>query len=105
MNGQPGQLAQFRGEGLSFRGLRADFAGEMYGVAHNDSRHPKSPAEPGQRAQILTPIVSPLERENRLRRQPQLVRHSHTDATIADIEAEIARMGYSFQLMSSWLLA
>jgi hypothetical protein len=36
--------------------------------------------------------VPPLQRQHRLRRQPQLVRHSHPDAAIADVEAEIAGM-------------
>jgi hypothetical protein len=50
-------------------------------------------------------IVPPLQRQNRLRRQPQFVRHGHPDAAVADIEAEIARMRNSFQLLNSWLLA
>jgi hypothetical protein len=45
--------------------------------------------------------MPPLQSENWLRRQPQFVRHSHADAAIADIEAEIAGMGYSFQLFNS----
>jgi hypothetical protein len=39
-------------------------------------------------------IVPPLQRQHRLRGQAQLVRHSHADAAVADIETEIAN---SFQ--------
>jgi hypothetical protein len=41
--------------------------------------------------------VLPLQRQNRLRRQAQLVRDSHADAAIADVEAEITN---SFQRMA-----
>jgi hypothetical protein len=44
--------------------------------------------------------VAPLQRHHRLRRQPQLVRHSYPNAAIADVEGEITRMGNSFQLLA-----
>jgi hypothetical protein len=43
-------------------------------------------------------IVPSGQRQNRLRRQPQLVRHSHADAAIANIKAKITGMGNGFQL-------
>jgi hypothetical protein len=44
--------------------------------------------------------VAPLQRQNRLRRQSQLVRHGHADAAIADVEAEITGMEGGFQLFA-----
>jgi hypothetical protein len=41
--------------------------------------------------------VAPLQRHHRLRRQPQLIRHSYPDAAVADVEAEITN---SFQLLA-----
>ncbi len=45
-------------------------------------------------------LLPPLQRQHRLRRQAQLVRHGHADAAIADIEAEIAGMRGGFQLLA-----
>jgi hypothetical protein len=70
----------------------------MHGIAHYDAHHPKPPAKPRQRAQILPAIVPSGQRQNRLRRQPQLVRHRNADAAVADVEAQITGMGDSFQL-------
>ena len=39
-----------------------------------------------------------LQRQNRLRGKAQFVGDSYADAAIADVEAEIAKMRYSFQL-------
>ena len=97
MNGQAGQLAQFGGKGLGFDGLGAHLAGEVQRIPHHDARHAKPPAKPPQRAQILPPVAPPLQREHRLRRQPQLVRHSHPDVAAAYIETEIAEMSGGFQ--------
>ena len=44
--------------------------------------------------------MPPLQSENRLRREAQLVRHGHADAAVADIEAEVAGMENSFQLLA-----
>jgi hypothetical protein len=41
--------------------------------------------------------VASLQGKHRLCRQPQLVRDSHPDAAVADVEAEIARNGGGFQ--------
>jgi hypothetical protein len=100
MNGQASQRAQFGGKGLGLGGLRANVAGEMHGIAHHDARHSKPPAEPRQRAQILAAIMPPLQCQHRLRSQPQLVRHRHADAAVADIEAEVTGMENSFQLLA-----
>ena len=100
---QTGQLAKLCGKGLRFCSLRAHFTGEMHGVAYHDPHHPEAPAEPRQRTEILAPVVPPLQRHNRLRRQTKLIRHGHADAAIADIEAEIAGMWGSFQLLASSL--
>jgi hypothetical protein len=72
----------------------------MYGVAHHDAHHFKPPAEPRQRVQVLALVMTPLQRQYRLRRQLQLVRHRHADAAVADIEAEIAGMRGGFQLLA-----
>jgi hypothetical protein len=55
------------------------------------------PATPNRRASRASERRSsrgcaPLQRQHRLRRQAQLVRHSHADAAVADVEAEIAGM-------------
>ena len=70
----------------------------MQGVAHHDAHYAKATAEAGQRAQVVALIVPPFQRQNRLRRQAQLVRHRYADAAVADVEAEITRMYHSFQL-------
>lgn len=90
MDGQTGQLAQRGGKGLRFNGLRADVAREMHGIADHNARDAKATAEPRQRAQVLALIVLSGQRQNRLRREPKLVRHGHADAAIADIKTEIA---------------
>jgi hypothetical protein len=72
----------------------------MHRIAHHDAHDTKATAEPRQRAQVVALIIPPLQRQHRLRRQAQLVRHSHADAAVADVEAEIARMSDSFQLLA-----
>jgi hypothetical protein len=69
----------------------------MHRIAHHDAYYAKAAAEAGQRAQVLALIVPPLQRQNRLRGQAQLVRDSYADAAVADVEAEIAN---SFQLLA-----
>jgi hypothetical protein len=104
VNGQTGQLAQGGGKSLCADGLRAHVARKMHGVADDDADDAKPAAKPRQRAQIVTGDAAvaapPLQRQNRLRRQPQLVRHSHADAAIANIEAQIARLSCDFQLFA-----
>lgn len=95
---QSSQLAQLGGKGLRPRRLRARLAGKMHWIPHYNSHHAKSPAKPRQRPQILARVTPSLKRHHRLSRQPQLVRHSHPDAAIADIETEIARMARGFQI-------
>ena len=95
VDGKPGQRAQFGGKGLGSGCLGAQVSGEMQGIAHHDARYAKAPAEPRQRAQVLAPVVPPLQHQHRLRRQTQLVRDGYADAAVADVETEIAN---SFQL-------
>ena len=92
MDRQPGQLAQLGGKGLNFRRLRADLTGEMHRIAHYDAGHAESPAEPRQGTQVLAPARTPLECQNGLRREAQLVRHGYADAAAADVEGKIAGM-------------
>jgi len=100
VNGQAGQFAQFGGKGLCFGRTRAGLTGKMQRVAHHNSRHAESPAEPRQRAQIVPELAAPLEREHGLRREAQLVGDGNADAAAANIEAEIAGMRNSFQLLA-----
>jgi hypothetical protein len=72
----------------------------MHGIPHHDACDSIPPAEPRQRAQILAAIMPPLQCQHRLRSQPQLVRHRHADAAVADIEAEVTGMENSFQLLA-----
>ena len=97
VDGKAGQSAQFGGKGLGFGSLRADVAGEMHRIAHYDAHDAKAAAEAGQRAQVVAAVVLPLQRQNRLRGQAQLVRDGYADAAVADVEAEIAN---SFQLFA-----
>lgn len=62
----------------------------MLRIAHNDTGYAEPPAEARKRAEIFTPAVSSIEREDGLCRQPQLVGDGHADAAVADIETEIA---------------
>jgi hypothetical protein len=72
----------------------------MQRIPHHNARHAKPPAKPRQRAQIFALTPPPFQREHGLRRQSQLVRHSHADAAIADIEAEVAGNRDSVQLLA-----
>ncbi len=100
VNGQAGQRAQFGGKGLSFSGLGADAAGQIQRIAHHDARDAKAAAEAGKRAQVFALIALALQRQNRLRRQAQLVRDGYADAAVADVEGEIARMRGSLQRLA-----
>lgn|GEM_PF-4362859 len=90
VNGQAGQLAKLGGEGLSFDGLGAEFAGEMHGVADNNGHDSKAPGKTGDGAQILAWVAVALERENRLGGEAEFVRDSNANAAIANIEGEVA---------------
>jgi hypothetical protein len=47
--------------------------------------------------------MTALQRQHRLRRQPQFVGDGDADAAIADIEAEVAGMKGGFQLLAPCL--
>jgi hypothetical protein len=100
VNGQAGQSAQFGGKGLGFGGLGTHVAGKMHGIAHYYAHDGEAAAEARQRAQVVALVVVALQRQNGLRGQAQLVRDSYANAALADIEAEIARMRNSFQLLA-----
>jgi hypothetical protein len=57
----------------------------MHGVADHDAYDAKAAAEAGQRTEVVAAIVLALQRQNRLRRQAQLVRDGYTDAAVADV--------------------
>ena len=97
VDGQAGQRAQFGGKGLNLGGLGADVAGKMHRIADHDAHDTKAAAEAGQRAEVVAAVVLALQRQDRLRRQAQLVRDGYADAAVADVEAEIAK---SFQLFA-----
>lgn len=105
VNRQASQRAQFGGKGLRLGGLRAQLAGEMERIADHDSSHAKPPRQARQRAQILAPVAAALQRQHRLRGQPQFVGDGYADAAIADIEAKIARLDGGFQRLCSRLSA
>jgi hypothetical protein len=73
VDGQPGKFAQLGGKGLGLDGLRTCFAGKVCGIAHDDPRHAKPPAEPRQGAQIFPAAAPALEGQHRLSGQPKLV--------------------------------
>jgi hypothetical protein len=98
VDGEAGQRAQLGGKGLGFGGLGTEAAVQMHRIAHHDAHDAKAPAEARQRAQVFTLVMLPLQRQNRLRCQAQLVRDGYAYAAVADIEAEIAN---SFQLFCS----
>jgi hypothetical protein len=94
MDRQAGQLAQFCGEGPGLLGLRADLAGftcsEMERVADDDASAAEAAAEPGQGAHVVTRVALAGERQDRLRREAQLVGDGHTDSLGADVKGQIA---------------
>jgi hypothetical protein len=71
--------------------LRAFCTGQVQWISNHDACHAEPPAQTRQRAKVVTPAAIPHQRQYRLGRQPQLVRHGYSDAAIADIEAEVAR--------------
>lgn len=97
VNRQSRQCAEFGGKSLGLGGLRAHIARQVHRVAHHDARHRKPPRQPSQGAQVLPPVVTPLQGQHGLRRQAQLVRHSHPNAPVTDVEAEITRLRGRFQ--------
>ena len=103
MDGQAGELAECGGEGLGFGCLGARLAGKMDGIADDDGGHGEAAREARQGAQVFSGDggrgATALEREHRLRREAQLVGDGHADASVADVEAEIA--GFGFQLFCS----
>jgi hypothetical protein len=66
----------------------------MHRVANYDADHPKTPRQPGQGTQILAGAAFALQRQNRLGCQAQFVGHSHPNAAVAYVEAEIAGPGF-----------
>src|SRR5208337_5667113 len=100
VNGEASQHAQFGGKGLGFDGLGAGAAGQMHWVAYHDAHDAKAAAESRQRAQVVAAVALALQRQNRLRGQAQLVRDSHADAAVADVEAEIARIRGGLQRLA-----
>jgi hypothetical protein len=44
--------------------------------------------------------VTPFQGHHRLGGQAQFVRDGHADAAVADIEAQVAGMGNSFQILA-----
>jgi len=90
VNGQAGQLAQIGRKGLITSSLWAEFTGQMHWITHHNAHHPKAAAEPRQRAQIHTAATAPFQSKHGLRRQAQLIGHSYANATVADVQTEIA---------------
>jgi hypothetical protein len=86
VNGHTGQLSQFGGKVLRFGRSGTLFAGKMERIAYHDPGHAKPPCEPCQGSQIVARIPPPFQSHNGLRRQPEFVGHSHTDAFRADVE-------------------
>ena len=66
----------------------------MHRVSDDDAHNAKPPRQPCQGAEVFARTAFPLQRQNRLRRQAQFVRHSHPDAAVAYVEAEIAGLGF-----------
>jgi hypothetical protein len=73
----------------------------MHGISDDDAHDGKAARETGQRTEIVTAIVLPLQGEHRLRRQAQFVRDSYADAAVADVEGEIAGMRDGVQRFGS----
>ena len=97
VNRQPGQRAKFRCKGLRFFRLPALLAGQANRLAHNDAGNSKSPAQTGQRPQVFSRIAPPLQRQHWLRRKPQLIGDGNADASVANVQRQVAR-GLAFRL-------
>ena len=72
----------------------------MHGVANYDARYAESPRQPGQGTQVFAWTASSLQRQHRLRREPQFIRHSYPDTAIANVKAEIAGLWGSYQFLA-----
>ena len=73
MDGQAGEFSQFRGKGLCLLRLRADISGKLERVADDDRGHSEPSRHPGERAQVFSAVVTPLQGENGLCRKTELV--------------------------------
>lgn len=101
VDGQPGQLRKLGGKGVGFGGLRALGPVETKRIADDNGADGEAAGEPGQGAQIFAAAAAALEREHRLRGEPQLVRDGDADAAGADVEAEEAGLGGGVQILIS----
>lgn len=97
VDGQSGELAELGGEGLVFLRLGAEFAGEVDGIADDQSDDGVAAGQAGEGAQVFTAVAAAFQREDRLGGKAELVADGHADAAIADVEAEVARMCGGFQ--------
>jgi hypothetical protein len=88
VDGQAGEVAQFRGEGLSCCRLAALGSIEMQRVPGHNSGYAKAASEAGERTQIFAPAAAAFQREHRLCGQAEFVRDGHADTPVADIDAQ-----------------
>jgi hypothetical protein len=100
MDGESGKSPQVGGKSLGLERPRAHVAGEVERIADHDSHYAETAAETGQGAEVFARVVTPLQGEDRLRGQPELVGDGHADALGADVETEIAGVGGGFQFES-----
>jgi hypothetical protein len=105
MDGQTGEGAEFGGKGLGFERAGTEVAGEMEGIADHDSHHAEAACEAGQGAEVLAGVVAPLQGENGLRGEPELVRDGHADAFGPNVETKIAGVGGGIQIQAPSLRA
>jgi hypothetical protein len=93
VNRQPRQLTKFRGEGLSFFGLGASLTRHMQRVADHNRAYSIAPGEARQGTEIVAAVSFSLKGHHWMRGYAQLVRNGYADATVANVESEIAGLG------------
>jgi hypothetical protein len=97
MDGDTGEFSQFGREGPGALGAVTRLARKMEWVPDHDGGDAEPPRQARQRAHILARIPPPQQGQDGLGRQPQFVGDGYADAFRSDVEAEIARLGLSFQ--------
>jgi hypothetical protein len=98
MDGETAQFAKLVRKNLRFGCLGAGIAGKMDRVSYDNAHDVEPPRQPCERTQVLAGAAFAFERQDRLRGNAQFVRHGYADAAVANVEAEVAGFGGSFQV-------
>ena len=103
VDGQAGEFTQRLGENPRLYCLAALRSFQMQRIPNHDARHLESASQPCQRAHVFARVAAAFQRKHRLRGESQLIRHSHADAAIADVQAKESGMEWIPQIFLSRL--